>query len=356
MIHLCTLFDSNYLDRGLTMYHSLEQVCPGFHLYVFAFDSKCYEVLVKMHLPYMTVISLEEFETPELLAAKPKRTRGEYCWTCSSFTIAHVLTHYHVDYCTYIDADMFFYNDPTVLLDEIIASDCQVSLVRHQFGNNSYSRHSERLNGKYCVQFNTFRNTPESMHILSWWGEQCLNDCNSDYSNGNFGDQKYLNDWTTRFSGVHEIQHLGAGVANWNLYRYQLKDSSNLTLYDKVSKTNFSLIFFHFHGLSFNETTVNTGVYTSYGSKDKNTVDVIYSLYLKELLKTRKFLSEKYGCLFSQTSSHADEQPIKTTSEKIEEKKQLCENWGFFLMVYTVLKSHFNFEKDFMPLSDFMEN
>ena len=41
----CTLFDSNYLDKGLVLYHSLCACEPDFRLYVFAFDERCREVL-----------------------------------------------------------------------------------------------------------------------------------------------------------------------------------------------------------------------------------------------------------------------------------------------------------------------
>jgi len=354
MITFCTLFDSNYLDRGVTLHESLLKVCSDFHLYILAFDNACFYALQELCLPSVTVISLAEFETPQLLEIKPLRNHSEYCWTCSSFLIKHVLTHYSVDYCTYIDADMYFFSNPVVLLQEIINSDCQTSLVKHQFGHNSYARHSEKLNGKYCVQFNTFRNTPESLAILDWWGEQCLKDCNSDYSNGQFGDQKYLNDWTTRFENVYEIQCLGAGVANWNLYRYRLvsipADGQTPILFDKVTHDTFPLIFYHFHGLRFTENTVDVGLYTEYGRKDSATIRYIFQTYLSTLIRTRKELSVKG--LFSLPQSPASHSipERKTFRQKIEEKKALVKIWGPSLMIYTVLKSHFMHQKNILSL------
>ena len=35
---LCTLFDSNYLDRGIALCDSLNEVSDNFNLYIFAFD------------------------------------------------------------------------------------------------------------------------------------------------------------------------------------------------------------------------------------------------------------------------------------------------------------------------------
>ena len=49
-LFFCTLFDSNYLTRGLAMYESLAKHCDDFHLFIFSFDDKCLEVLKKLKL------------------------------------------------------------------------------------------------------------------------------------------------------------------------------------------------------------------------------------------------------------------------------------------------------------------
>ena len=72
----CTLFDSNYLVRGLSLYKSLLDTKDDFELYVFAFDDDAYQMLMKLALPKMKVISLDEFEDERLLKIKQTRTRG----------------------------------------------------------------------------------------------------------------------------------------------------------------------------------------------------------------------------------------------------------------------------------------
>ena len=101
------------------MYESLNRHCKDFHLYVFAFNDECFSVLKSLYLANMTVISLPEFEDEELLKVKPTRSRGEYCWTCSSSTILYVLDNYDVDHCTYIDADLYFFASPQILLSRL---------------------------------------------------------------------------------------------------------------------------------------------------------------------------------------------------------------------------------------------
>ena len=56
----CTLFDSNYLDKGLALYHSMSKQIDIFKLYIFAFDDRCYDILKEMCLENTVILSLED--------------------------------------------------------------------------------------------------------------------------------------------------------------------------------------------------------------------------------------------------------------------------------------------------------
>ena len=81
----CTLFDVNYLPRGLVLYRSLERVCPDFRLRVFCMDAETERILDALALPKLAIVPLAELERhdPELLEVKPTRTQVEYCWTAT---------------------------------------------------------------------------------------------------------------------------------------------------------------------------------------------------------------------------------------------------------------------------------
>lgn len=243
MINLCTLFAANYSAKGLAMYWSLERVCPSFHLYIFAFDDLCADVLKKLCLRHATIITLLEFEDAELLRVKPTRTPGEYCWTCSSSVIKYCIEHYHLDSCTGIDADLYFFSDPTCLVEEMGEKD--VLLTEHRF-TPKYDQTDEA--GKYCVQFTTVKNTKKGMEVVNWWRNACLDWCYNRKEGGKFGDQKYLDDWMSRFDCAYELQHLGGGVAPWNMQQYEFTEV-NGGVYGRVLTTGkeFPLVFFHFH-------------------------------------------------------------------------------------------------------------
>ena len=79
---------------------------------------------------------------------------------------------------------------------------------------------------------------------LGWWHDRCIEWCYQRFEDGRFGDQKYLDDWPTRFEGVHVLEHPGGGLAPWNISAHRLGESEGSVLVDGQP-----LIFFHHHAL-----------------------------------------------------------------------------------------------------------
>lgn len=283
MLHFCTLFDKNYLSRGIALYESLERVSSGFHLYIFAFDDETAEVLEKLQLKHGTVIRQADFENKELLSVKPSRTLAEYCWTATPATIRFVLERFNVDHCTYIDADLYFYHDPQILFDEI--GNNSVMITEHRY---SAEYDKTKKSGIYCVQYNTFRNTPVGKNVLRWWNDRCIEWCYDREEDGKFGDQKYLDNWTSRFTEIHVLQNRGGGIAPWNVQQYSFQ-MMNDRLYCRHSKNGelIPVIFYHFHYLRFYEkTTIELGDY--FLSQDVR--KILYYPYIRHLQEIKKKL------------------------------------------------------------------
>lgn len=279
MLNFCTLFDSNYLAKGLAMYYSLERVCPNFHLYIFSFDDKSDILLKQLALINVTVISLTEFEDQHLLEIKSTRTKAEYCWTCTPSTILYCLKNFEIEHCTYIDADLFFFTDPKILIEEMGNDD--VLIIEHKYSPQYDQSHES---GKYCVQFMCFKKTENGLNVLNWWRDACIGWCYNRKEDGKFGDQKYLDDWLIRFDGIHELKHLGGGVAPWNVQQYKVFfEGTVLTGINQISGMKFDLVFYHFHHLNNKRIDFidefNLGPY--FLSKD--VLRNIYKPYIEEL-------------------------------------------------------------------------
>lgn len=285
MQNYCTLFDSFYLNRGLVMYESLRKHCPLFHLYIFAFDDKAFKILKELNLEYVTVIPLSDFENEDLLRIKPTRSIGEYCWTSTPYTIQYSIERFNLPQCTYVDADLSFYSDPGVLLNEM--GDNSILITEHRY---SELYNSAKTHGIYCVQFLSIKNDENGKAALYWWRDRCLEWCYSRLEDGKFGDQKYLDDWTSRFKGVHVLQHLGGGVAPWNIQQYELnKDKTNCWwITEKSSGKKQKLVFYHFHYVKF--LVRNRIDLSDYQINDPH-VFSLYAEYLKRINTTNTFLA-----------------------------------------------------------------
>ena len=166
MMTFCTLFDSYYLDKGLALYRSLEQVTKDFKLYVFCFDDKSYKILNELHLSNAVVVHHSEIEDDILLGLKKERSKAEYCWTCTPVIIEYVLEHFKEKSCTYIDADLYFFRDPQILFNEIKDANANVVITEHRFTNSLNDRRHLKRSGKYCVEFNYFDHSNNAKEAL----------------------------------------------------------------------------------------------------------------------------------------------------------------------------------------------
>jgi hypothetical protein len=231
-----TLFDSHYLPLGLSLYRSLEEHGRPFHLWIVAMDDACADALGRMRLAHATVLPLAEVENEALRSVKGGRSVGEYCWTLTPFLPSAVFERApQVDRVTYLDADLFFFEPPRLLLEEFEQSGKHVLITEHAFA----PEHAHNIRyGRFCVQFVTFRNTPQARRVLGWWQERCIEWCYSREEDGKFGDQKYLDDWPRRFAGeVHVLSRSERTLAPWNAAH--------------VERTTGEArpVFYHFHSL-----------------------------------------------------------------------------------------------------------
>ena len=278
------------------MYESLVSQTPDSHVFIFPFDDLAYRILRSLDLHAATIVSLKDFEDLELLRVKPIRSRAEYCWTCSPSIVRYAIQKYDLPVCTYVDADTYFFSDSTPLLNEMESSEAM--LIEHRFT----PKHDRTATaGIYNVQFMPFRATPQGMRILEWWRNACLESCELNPEEGKCADQMYLNDWPTRFSGVHVLQHLGGGVAPWNVQQYSFSSSNGKVLGTRLlDQSAFELIFYHFHALRALKNGLVYPTNSEY-SFDASVMKHIYLPYIAHLslvaqrLKAKGFTLDPHG-------------------------------------------------------------
>jgi hypothetical protein len=137
-----------------------------------------------------------------------------------------------------------------------------------------------------------FKNDEKGKLVLKWWRDRCIEWCYARHEDGKFGDQKYLDDWLTRFEGVHSLQNLGGGVAPWNLEQYEfVNENGRLKGIELTSGNKFDLIFYHFHSLKLYKYRISLITSESYGVTPNNFA-LIYLPYIKKIQNYSRVLSE----------------------------------------------------------------
>lgn len=289
------------------MYQSLLKHCPDFNLFVIAFDDITYDYFQKNPHKNLTAISLSEFEDEKLLSIKSTRSAGEYCWTSTPSTVLYCINKFKLDHCVYIDADLCFYSNPQSLFDEWGSK--SVLITEHRC-TPQYDQ--SELNGIYCVQFVGFKNDTDGMKALTYWRDACIEWCYARYEDGKFGDQKYLDDWTTRFNNVHVLQHLGGGIAPWNMQQYSFtKENNKLIGVEKNSGKQFEAVFFHFHGTKVyldNWSMVTNEIYQI----PKDSYSLFFKPYVLELITISKEIHKKTNHSFNSNGANQNspERPV----------------------------------------------
>jgi hypothetical protein len=259
-------------------------------LFVYCFDDLTLDILTQMSLPGLVPVSLKEFESQELLRIKPTRTIAEYCWTCTPHIIRHAIRSFDLPSVTYLDADLYFFNSPKALTDEWDAAGASILITDHRYT----PEYDNALRfGTYCVQFMSFRADVQGMTALNWWSDRCIEWCYDKVEDGKFGDQKYLDDWTVRFQGVHVLRHLGGGVAPWNVQQYTVQSTNDASVLMQESSTGvaFNLVFYHFHGLKiYADGEIDLAPYVLSEEMKR----VVYQPYI-EALGAAELLLQKYS-------------------------------------------------------------
>lgn len=271
---LCTLFDQNYLVKGLALIRSLQRHHTTFHLFVLALDAETERAALALNDKRVIVVPLERIETDDLRAVKAQRTQGEYCWTLTPHFVKWLLADvrivngattsaWHLENVVYLDADSYLFAPLDTLYAEIDTT--SVAIIPHRFPPRLAWR--ERENGIYNVNFVYFKNDETGRRAVGEWSAQCLEWCyqrseRDAHGMLRFGDQAYLDEWTDKYN-AHVIQHLGANLAPWNQegYRYTFEQQLFIIKHRALGEPGVRagvtegtpieridrLLFYHFH-------------------------------------------------------------------------------------------------------------
>ena len=297
MRHFCTYFDKNYICQALCLYESLEVESKGeFALWMLCLDDTAYDIISKLKLQYAYPVNHQDFCNliPRQKIAQSNRSRIEYYYTCTPAFIQYVFKMAkEATSVTYLDADLFFFSDPELIYNENVSA--HVLIVEHR--GRQRTEETSQAHGKYNVCLVHFDGSMEAKECLTWWADSTFR--STSFSDGVFGDQKYLDEFPLRFAGVHTIMNLGVCPAAWNIGDYSVRGTST-----GVFVQDCQLIVYHFARFSVVIPDVFVPVRRIYLSR--NVLDTIYKPYMISIMKAYQSvrnLVPKFG--FSQNLRNA---------------------------------------------------
>jgi hypothetical protein len=237
----CTLFNQAYLPQGIALYRSLERTAKsGFLLYVLCMDNETADVLRRLDFNRLKIVQLDEIEDDVMKSLRLTRSIGEYCLTCTTPLLLHVLEKTDPgSVVTYVDADIAFFSDPSAIIEELGSG--SIYIHEHDFAPR-YSGLAP-VSGRFNVGVSCFRNDAQGRACLELWKSQCFEDCTIDLAAGKCGDQTYLDAWPDLYpSSLVIAAHPGIGLGPWNVEARGIKHANG-----EILASGRSAVFYHYH-------------------------------------------------------------------------------------------------------------
>jgi hypothetical protein len=201
----------------------------------------------------------------------------------------NVLKSLGFDEIVYLDPDTFVFDRIDDIFELLNHND--ILITPHitspitSVDNLWYTELSALKHGAYNLGFlavNMHRSNSQS--FINWWQERCTDYCKTDFPNGLFTDQKWIDLAPGLFDSVKIIRTPGYNVASWNLHN-NIPFSKN----DSVYFCNDSrLKFFHFSGFT-------NGALKFIIDKDFSSDFVLESIYQEYGLLINSFENKMIG-------------------------------------------------------------
>ena len=177
-------------------------------------DITGYEIPDGVTLTYLDTLELNDVEREIIL--KYQDNPDGLRWSLKSVWLRSLLTSGGYQQVIFVDPDMFFFNDPQFLFDEL--NEGSILLSPHwRSSDPKKDAFNFELNFRDGIYNGGFLGASfGGIPALEWLARACLHKCEIDHERGLFYDQKYFDLLPSRFKDIRILRHKGCNVANWN--------------------------------------------------------------------------------------------------------------------------------------------
>jgi len=296
---ICTLFDFNYMDKGLVMIESLLKYNTNLKIHVLCLDQESFQICNKIKEIKTYLLDDLEKEDENLLKIKNRNIKEElgdwydlgdhayYCYSLTPYFTNYILEKHSEEAVLYCDSDLVFYESLEILKKEIKEKDC--GLVTHK-NQSSFYNHESRT-GNYNVGIIYFKKSNPGITISRFWKDLMFN-CKNQFakSHGTCGDQKYLELFEPIF-GKDKIQviegEIGHG-APWNFENFNFLDKRNVIY--KFNNAKQRILFNHFSHFNIKNNKWYSGYKDEWHNPERLNTYIynIYEDYYNKIIEIRK--------------------------------------------------------------------
>ena len=281
----CTVLSKRMLYQGLALYHSICRFQENFIFYVLCMDDEVWELMQVLQYENIRATPVCILEDSRLLEIKKSRKENEYCWTLKPVFIEYLLNNCNdISRITYLDGDLFFFSEPGLLFQNL--RKWSVLLSKHDYSPDF--KYLECMCGIYNSGLISFKKNLHAQKCISWWKEQCLQQCSCSFENSQYGDQKYLEEMPALFDQVEIFKTRGVNVGPWNFARYK-----NGLLRASIQKEELPVVCYHFsrfRQLDGAKTGIDFGPYRPYEEELYNTYLPFIGMAIKDIDISKKGL------------------------------------------------------------------
>ena len=270
MVNICTLSDFNYLFYGLTLYKSLKDTTSNFKLHYLCLCEKSYNKIKELNLPEIEPYFIDDLiqKDKDFLTLREKtkpelggNNRNDFIWSLASFFSYYLLDEKQID-ISYIDSDIYFYQDFNIILNKMEDKDVCMFRHKHVVTNN--------VDGLFNVGVVVFKNTDNGKKALKWWRDAVFTKTPKHLAT--CGDQKFLEGIFSIipqeqiYIGDKDISHGGPWhyrFLNFDFFESEKKviwgDKKQPFVFNHFSKfePDFENKTFQYTGLSYKDHTYN---------------------------------------------------------------------------------------------------
>jgi hypothetical protein len=267
---------------------SLRQFIPDSRIVVLCVDNETRERLGGLRLENVILLFIEEVLDEKILKLRNERTLAEFCWTLTPIALEEGLRYSQNGVVTYVDADLYFFSSPQVIIDKISKSGKSITITPHDFSPHL----SDLISfGRFCVQWITIVDDEHGRRCVETYKRQCLDWCHAFVDQGRFGDQKYLDAWPELYKDHLFILEPAFGfAAPWNMSKHIISSGENQRYFTQ----NRELIFFHFHQFKIFRNSRFFWCSRSYGQLSAGARSM-YKFYESAVLSARLKLGTQYA-------------------------------------------------------------